>query len=90
MSLNKRALAMESKRASAAVSATKEKSILSDHRIERAEVGAPGEFYHLSDNELLTVIRERLLNWSAICRLRSATDRSRSLAAAMTSDLEAM
>jgi hypothetical protein len=46
MSLNKRALAMESKRASAAVIATKEKSILSGHRIERAEVGAPGEFYH--------------------------------------------
>jgi hypothetical protein len=52
-----RALAMESKQPSAAVGATKEKSILSGHRIERAEIGGPGEFDHLSDDELLAAIR---------------------------------
>jgi phage terminase small subunit len=55
-----RVLAMESKQCSAAVNATKEKSVLSGHRIERREVGAPGEFDALSDDELERAIVERL------------------------------
>jgi hypothetical protein len=51
--------AMRSGQLAAAVSALKEKGILSGKRIERAEVGGPGEFDHLSDAELLAAIRER-------------------------------
>jgi phage terminase small subunit len=42
---------------SAAVAAIKEKGILSGKRIERAEVGAPGEFDALTDDELERVAR---------------------------------
>jgi hypothetical protein len=45
---------------SAAVSAIKEKSILSGHRIERREIGTPGEFDHLSDDELERALIERI------------------------------
>jgi hypothetical protein len=51
--------ALQSKQLSAGVSAAKEVSILTGHRIERAEIGAPGEFDHLSDDELLAEIRRR-------------------------------
>ena len=54
-----RAQAMENGHESAAVSATKEKSILAGHRVERAQIGGPGEFDHLSDEELLADLRER-------------------------------
>jgi phage terminase small subunit len=54
-----RARAMESGQLSAAVAAIKEKGVLSGQRIERAEVGAPGEFDAMSDAELLALIRER-------------------------------
>jgi len=54
-----RAQAMENGHESAAVSATKEKSILAGHRVERAQIGGPGEFDHLSDQELLADLRER-------------------------------
>jgi len=54
-----RAQAMDNGHESAAVNATKEKSILTGHRIERAEIGAPGEFDAMSDDELLASIRER-------------------------------
>jgi len=53
------AKAMDSGQLSAAVSALKEKGVLSGKRIERAEIGGPGEFDHLSDDELLAAIRER-------------------------------
>jgi hypothetical protein len=46
------ARAMNSHQYGAAVSALKEKSILSGKRVERSEVGGPGEFDHLSDDEL--------------------------------------
>jgi hypothetical protein len=36
----------------AAVAAIKEKGVLSGKRVERSEVGGPGEFDHLSDDEL--------------------------------------
>jgi phage terminase small subunit len=51
--------AMESKQFSAANAAIKEKSILSGHRIERSEIGSPGQFDHLSDDELWRVAVER-------------------------------
>ena len=44
--------AMDSHQYGAAVSALKEKSILSGKRVERSENGGPGEFDHLSDDEL--------------------------------------
>jgi hypothetical protein len=55
-----RVQAMKNGREGAAVNATKEKSILSGHRVERAEIGSPGEFDHLSDDELERVLIEHL------------------------------
>jgi hypothetical protein len=53
------ARAMDSHQYGAAVSALKEKSILSGKRIERSEVGLPSEFDHLSDQELRDeIVRE--------------------------------
>jgi hypothetical protein len=50
------AAAYENKQYGAAVTALREKAVLSGHRIERSEVGGPGEFESLQDDEL-----ERLL-----------------------------
>jgi hypothetical protein len=63
-----RAQAMANGRESAAVSATKEKSILTGHRIERAEIGAPGEFENLTDNEVERLLVEHLadLGWALV------------------------
>jgi hypothetical protein len=55
-----RAQAMENGHEAAAVSATKEKSILTGLRIERSEIGAPGDFDHLNDDELERLLVERL------------------------------
>ena len=44
----------------AATNANKEISILTGHRVERAEIGAPGEFESLKDDELECVLIERL------------------------------
>jgi hypothetical protein len=44
--------AMRRGQLSAAVSALKEKGVLSGKRVERSEVGLPGEFDHMSDEEL--------------------------------------
>ena len=46
------AQAMRNGQLSAAVSALKEKGVLSGKRVERSEVGGPGQFDHLSDEEL--------------------------------------
>jgi len=54
------ARAMESGQLSAAVSALKEKGVLSGKRVERSEIGAPGEFDHLNDDELERALAERL------------------------------
>jgi hypothetical protein len=54
------AAAMEKDQYSAAVSALKEKSVLSGHRIERREIGSPGEFDHLTDDELERVLIEKI------------------------------
>jgi hypothetical protein len=45
---------------SAGVAAGKEISVLTGHRIERAEIGGPGEFDHLTDDELERVLIEHL------------------------------
>jgi phage terminase small subunit len=52
--------AMESGQLSAAVAAIKEKGVLTGKRIERSELGAPGEFEALSDDELERALAERL------------------------------
>jgi hypothetical protein len=63
-----RAQAMANGRESAAVSATKEKSILTGHRIERAEIGQPGEFDNLTDHEVERWLVEHLaeLGWALV------------------------
>jgi len=53
------AQAMRNGQLSAAVSALKEKGVLSGKRVERSEVGGPGQFDHLSDEELRAeIVRE--------------------------------
>lgn len=51
--------AMEAGQFSAAVAAIKEKGVLSGKRIERAEVGGPGDFERMSDDELDRFISSR-------------------------------
>jgi hypothetical protein len=50
---------MESGQLSAAVTAIKEKGVLSGMRIERAEIGGPGEFDQFDDDELHRLVVER-------------------------------
>jgi hypothetical protein len=50
---------MASGQISAAVAAIKEKGVLSRQRIERAEIGGPGEFDALTDDELERALIER-------------------------------
>jgi len=52
--------AMESKQYNAANTAIKNKSVLAGVWIERAEIGSPGEFDHLNDDELERLLVERL------------------------------
>jgi hypothetical protein len=47
------------KKSSAAVAAIKEKGVLSGQRIERREIGAPGEFEALTNDELERALVER-------------------------------
>jgi len=47
-----RQLAKETRQVSAGVSAVKEISILTGHRVEKSDIGGPGEFEALSDEEL--------------------------------------
>lgn len=51
-----RELAIEHKQISAGVAAVKEIGILTGLRIDRREVGEPGEFARLSDDELLKLV----------------------------------
>src|SRR6516225_1551405 len=54
-----RVLAMDRGQCGAANGAIKEKGVLSGVRIERSEVGLPGEFDHMSDEELRAeIVRE--------------------------------
>jgi hypothetical protein len=55
-----RLAAMASGQDGAAVSAVKVKSVLSGKWIERAEIGAPGEFDALTDDELERMLVERV------------------------------
>jgi hypothetical protein len=52
--------AMEGHQFSAAISAIREMGVLSGMRIERKEVGPPGAFDDLSDEQLERALRERL------------------------------
>jgi hypothetical protein len=58
---------------SAGVSATKEISVLTDHRIERSEVGAPGEFDALSDDDLERALLERISALGLVLEVKSET-----------------
>jgi len=51
---------VESGQLSAGMTAVKEIGVLTGHRIERSEIGAPGEFDHLNDDELERALVERL------------------------------
>lgn len=51
--------AMGNKQFGAANGSIREMGVLTGHRIERAEIGSPSGFDHLSDDELLAAIRER-------------------------------
>ncbi len=51
--------AMRGKQFGAANGSIRELGVLTGHRIERAEIGGPGEFDHLTDDELLAALRER-------------------------------
>jgi hypothetical protein len=53
-----RIMAMATRNPSAAVSAIREMGVLSGKRIQRTEIGAPGEFDHLSDEQLLALLQE--------------------------------
>jgi hypothetical protein len=53
--------AYNAKQFSAAVGANKEISILSGIRVERSEIGGPGEFDHMSDDELRRGLIERFI-----------------------------
>ena len=64
--------AMNSHQYAAANGAIKEKAILSGNHIERAEVGGPGEFDHMSDEELLADLRERWARFNSELQLANS------------------
>jgi hypothetical protein len=51
---------MESHQFGAAIAAIREMGVLSGQRVQRKEVGRPGEFDALTDDELERALRERL------------------------------
>ena len=53
--------AMETHQFSAAIAAIREMGVLSGKHIERREIGAPGEFESMTDNELESALREHLV-----------------------------
>jgi hypothetical protein len=55
---------MKSGQLSAADTAIKEISILTGHRIEKSEIGQPGEFDSFSDDELERALIERFARWA--------------------------
>ena len=59
---------------SAAIGAIREKGVLSGKRIERAEIGGPGEFDHLSDAELMASLRERFARLIGETQHRAISD----------------
>jgi len=64
--------AMNSHQYAAANGAIKEKAILSGNHIDRAEVGGPGEFDHMSDEELLADLRERWARFNSELQLANS------------------
>jgi hypothetical protein len=57
------ACALENGQLSAAVTAIKEKGILSGKRIERREIGAPGEFETMTDEELEHALIDKVMKF---------------------------
>ena len=53
------AMGQETRQFNAANAAIKGKAVLTGKLVERAEIGEPGEFDHMSDDELLASLRER-------------------------------
>jgi hypothetical protein len=51
---------MESGQFNAANTAIKGKAVLTGQSVERAEIGSPGEFDHLTDDQVLQALRERI------------------------------
>ena len=77
--------AMEGNQFSAAISAIREMGVLSGMRIERKEVGPPGAFDDLSDEQLERALRERLARLGLLLDLpgsKRSTDQSFMAAAA--------
>jgi hypothetical protein len=64
-----RVKAWNSGQLSAGVNAVKEMSILAGRRVERSEIGSPGEFEAMSDSELITALQERFAKLMAELRL---------------------
>ena len=62
---------MENGQLNAAVAAIKEKGVLSSTRIERSEIGAPGEFDALTDDEPLPCSAHQLRQLGDIGRLHT-------------------
>ena len=67
-----RAWGMEIDQLAAAGTAIRELGVLTGHRVERAEIGGPGEFDHLSDDELLATIRDRWARLDSETQLASS------------------
>jgi phage terminase small subunit len=61
-----RGLAIRDKQYSAAVGAVKEMGILTGLRVDRREVGSPGEFDRMSDKELMQLIEGEVINLIAL------------------------
>jgi hypothetical protein len=73
--------ALENGQLSNAVAAIKEKIILPGKRIERSEVGGPGEFESLTDDELERALFERVarLGFTHLGEIRQYPSRGRAI-----------
>jgi hypothetical protein len=63
-----RVKAMESGQFNAANTAIKGKAVLTGQWVERAEIGSPGEFDHLADDQVLQALDQRFRSNAARCR----------------------
>jgi len=64
-----RQAALKSGQCGAGIRAVAELGILSGHRVERAEIGAPGEFDRITDDELDRLIIERFVQLGYAAKL---------------------
>jgi hypothetical protein len=70
--------AMKAGQYGVAIAATREKGVLSGKRIERAEVGKPGDFSRMTDNELDAFIAERERTLRTLAQREGASAQSSS------------